>query len=733
MKFKNVGKIFFGPFFTTIAVLVIIVVSVILVMISQTNGVVEQSTESYAGIDMQESAGVYSEAVWFSLTNGIDDLDLILTSDIFSLRIVFVTDADGNIIGKSNLAKYSIQKDNIFDHFAGGEYLDDISESDVRELLKNGENGSFSVYQNQKEFLVFRPMGDGGLRFFYMLHQSDVDRIYSSAGKYVKSVRSLGAAYITILLGLVVLMGSYIFFVAKTSELKITLSNLKARRAQEQARVFTDITRVLAQSYEKIYYVNLSTDHYKVFASTTSETESPLKFEGDDFWNIVIGGLLDSTVEDDRDIAEAFLDRNVLPDRLATEGYLKSRFRMYTYGVPAYYSLNACPTELNGQRYLVLGIKNVDATVSHDVQQLAEKEAALRRVEIYRGALLDNMLAYLELNITDGRVVDGPFIADEKKRMMPLERTPFSMPDSIDEMAMIWGKYLYENGPEQSNYIKNNSRAHLIDEFEKGHSIVEFDFEAKWNDGSVRGIRQNYYMSRREKDGDIVALCVLYDMTEKIERDREIKNLTTELLQSRIKISTGQMQPHFLYNVLGSIREIILEDPQYASDLICDFTTHLRACIKSLSNDDLIPFYKEVENIKAYVNIEKMRFGDRMQVEFDIGKDNFDVVPLSIQPLVENAIRHGLYPKTDGTGIVRISSFTQNGYSVIVVKDNGVGFDYEKVIGEIRDHKRDSAGLLNLTLRLEKIMDAKVYFDSKIGEGTTVTVLIPQKEEGAQE
>lgn len=78
------------------------------------------------------------------------------------------------------------------------------------------------------------------------------------------------------------------------------------------------------------------------------------------------------------------------------------------------------------------------------------------------------------------------------------------------------------------------------------------------------------------------------------------------------------MQPHFLYNALASIREIVLENPEYAADLIFDFTTHLRACIKSMASEEFTSFHQEIENIKAYVNIEKMRFGDKLQVQYDI-------------------------------------------------------------------------------------------------------------------
>ena len=205
-----------------------------------------------------------------------------------------------------------------------------------------------------------------------------------------------------------------------------------------------------------------------------------------------------------------------------------------------------------------------------------------------------------------------------------------------------------------------------------------------------------------------------------------MEKLKIQLNESRIKISTGQMQPHFLYNALASIREIVLENPEYASDLIFDFTTHLRACVRAMASEDLIPFSQEIENIKAYVNIEKMRFGDKMQVKYEISECDFSIVPLSIQPLVENAIRHGIYERGSG-GTVIVSSYRDGNSIIIKVEDNGVGFDVATIQSEVERKERDSTGLHSLIFRFENLMNAKVKVESEIGEGTRITVRIPMK------
>ncbi len=208
-------------------------------------------------------------------------------------------------------------------------------------------------------------------------------------------------------------------------------------------------------------------------------------------------------------------------------------------------------------------------------------------------------------------------------------------------------------------------------------------------------------------------------LEQKLEATRQ------QLELSRLKNSSSQMQPHFLYNALASIREIVLDDPQYASDLIYDFTTHLRACIRSMGSDNLIPFSQELENIKAYVNIEKMRFGKKLSIEYDCPEIGFDIIPLSIQPLVENAIRHGVYERGSDGGTVKVNSCQEGNNFVVRVEDDGIGFDFETTMNEEKNGKRDSTGLFNLIFRLETLLNAHVEVDSKIGIGTKITVTIP--------
>ena len=234
------------------------------------------------------------------------------------------------------------------------------------------------------------------------------------------------------------------------------------------------------------------------------------------------------------------------------------------------------------------------------------------------------------------------------------------------------------------------------------------------------GVRDVDHLIRRERKH-----------TEELQRRvREKEELERQLQLSRIRNFTGQMHPHFLYNALGSIQEIMLEDPEYASELLGDFTTYLRGCIRSMNGDDAVPFSQELENIRAYVNIEKMRFGEKLKVIYEIEAPDFPVLPLSIQPLVENAIRHGVYQRGKAGGTVVIRTRRTDGFYEAEVEDDGIGFDYEKYRKAMDSGKMESAGLRNLTFRLEKVLGAEIIVKSASGSGTVVTVRIPDKKGG---
>ena len=296
---------------------------------------------------------------------------------------------------------------------------------------------------------------------------------------------------------------------------------------------------------------------------------------------------------------------------------------------------------------------------------------------------------------------------------------------SQDEFNGPTGRY-YKNcvlDEDREKYLK------FVQESTIEPGVRKCEYRLCDKNGAVRPVLETRETIRNDS-GRMYGYSVVVDVTEYENRQQlalqEIRQLEERLVAMRIQNSTTQMQPHFLYNALSSIREVVLLDPEYASDLIYDFTTFLRACIRTMNDGALISIHQEMKNIHAYVNIEKMRMGNRLNVVYDLKSDDFKIPPLSIQPLVENAIRHGIFKRGKQGGTVWISSDSFSQYHVITVKDNGVGFDYKKLRDEIDEGLRDSIGLDNIIFRLKKQVNGEVVIRSHVGEGTVITIRIPR-------
>lgn len=217
------------------------------------------------------------------------------------------------------------------------------------------------------------------------------------------------------------------------------------------------------------------------------------------------------------------------------------------------------------------------------------------------------------------------------------------------------------------------------------------------------------------------------DIAEKVRIADENKNLQMQLLTSQIK-------PHFLLNTVGAIRTLIHEDPDRASDLLYEFSKYFRKNLERADYTKPVPFLQELDYIKSYLKLECARFGDRISVEYDMETTEFWVLPLTIQPFVENAVKHGLNgPSADPIkkGILRISSRRLDHASVVTVEDNGTGFDADTVARNLA--ALPSVGMRSAVMRLEKELGAAVSIESSMipGEsGTVIRIEIPDRRPG---
>ena len=204
----------------------------------------------------------------------------------------------------------------------------------------------------------------------------------------------------------------------------------------------------------------------------------------------------------------------------------------------------------------------------------------------------------------------------------------------------------------------------------------------------------------------------------RLEAEKNI--VEAELKESRVAIMLSQIQPHFIYNTLGTIERMCLKDPQKANELVRNFSLYLRGNFSELDSVTPIRFAEELKHVEYYVNIEKVRFPD-MNIEYDVEATEFVLPALSVQPLVENAIKHGLMRLETG-GTVRIRSYETPTHFCVEVKDDGVGFDTSLPI----DAKKH-VGLRNIRGRLKAMVDGDLILESKTNIGTKAVIMIPKE------
>lgn len=158
-----------------------------------------------------------------------------------------------------------------------------------------------------------------------------------------------------------------------------------------------------------------------------------------------------------------------------------------------------------------------------------------------------------------------------------------------------------------------------------------------------------------------------------LETQKKLYESHIELEQDRIKLLVAQIQPHFIFNSLATIQSLCHSDGEAAADCVGIFGDYLRANINSLSSEDPIPFSSELEHIKQYIKLEETGMDIKFDVVFELGVTNFKIPPLTVQPIVENAIKHGALTRCDGTGAVRIKTEETDDSIIITITDNGTG------------------------------------------------------------
>ena len=224
-----------------------------------------------------------------------------------------------------------------------------------------------------------------------------------------------------------------------------------------------------------------------------------------------------------------------------------------------------------------------------------------------------------------------------------------------------------------------------------------------------------------------VSLVLVYTLIHVEQAEREA-NIEKELAQKELALSESnnslvlsQIQPHFLYNALTSIYRLCDVKPEAAKEAVSNFSKYLRGNLDSIKQTKMISFADELKHLQAYLSLEKIRYDDYLDIKYDIKTTEFFIPPLTVQPLVENAVNHGISDLPVG-GLVTISTEEKRDYYEIRVSDNGVGFDPGKIPMDGRSH----VGIANVQSRLNIMCHGTLDIKSAPGDGTVAIIQIPK-------
>jgi two-component system LytT family sensor kinase len=221
----------------------------------------------------------------------------------------------------------------------------------------------------------------------------------------------------------------------------------------------------------------------------------------------------------------------------------------------------------------------------------------------------------------------------------------------------------------------------------------------------------------------LLAIQILF-LTLYLDREHKLATQERELTNSRVAVMLSQIQPHFLFNAFAAIQEMCHGKAPEAEEAVAEFSEFVRGNLDSLWANKPIPFEKELSHTRNYLSLEKKRFGDRIRVEYDVRTTRFCLPALTLQPIVENAVRYGVMQREDG-GTVRIASReTEKGFTVTVT-DDGVGFDVMKPKADGRTH----IGITNVRDRLKIMCGGDLCITSMEGKGSVAVITVPKEEQ----
>lgn len=221
-------------------------------------------------------------------------------------------------------------------------------------------------------------------------------------------------------------------------------------------------------------------------------------------------------------------------------------------------------------------------------------------------------------------------------------------------------------------------------------------------------------------------LVIFYHILMFIRKNLELSSLEQKnqklLEEAQISIMLSQIQPHFLFNTLNTLQHICMKNCSLAADGIQHLALYLRGNTDALSTKEPIPFEKELEHVKHYLYIQQLRFGERVRVEYHLEVTDFTLPTLTLQPIVENAVRHGITKQLNG-GTITISTRSIQDEIWIIVTDDGIGIENSTKNTDGNKH----VGIQNVKKRLELQCCGTLEIGSNNGKGTKVIIRLKRK------
>ena len=214
-----------------------------------------------------------------------------------------------------------------------------------------------------------------------------------------------------------------------------------------------------------------------------------------------------------------------------------------------------------------------------------------------------------------------------------------------------------------------------------------------------------------------IILVELYLMAGLVRRYQEQRE---EAVRQRTQVAILQMRPHFIHNTLMSVYYLCAKDPQKAQQIILDFSRYLQSNFTAIAREGTIPFAEELEHTRAYLAVEQARFQGQLFVEFDTPNTFFRVPALTLQPIVENAVKHGVDPEIEPLYVTVATEDTEGGVR-ITVEDTGPGYAPS-------DEDAPHFALDNIRERLKTLCNGTLEIEQREAGGTKVTVFVPRRE-----